>query len=57
MDIGSENIVAQIIGGTEAGLSDYAAIFILIGGLALALGVIDRLITSFFTKPDDSDKL
>lgn len=48
MDIGASQIVTQIASGTTQYLSVYAPVFLLMGGIILAIGIIGVLI-SFLT--------
>lgn len=45
MDIGASQIVSQIASGTTQYLAVYAPVFLLIGGIILAIGIIGVLIT------------
>jgi uncharacterized membrane protein YphA (DoxX/SURF4 family) len=53
MDIGSTQIVAQLIDGATTALADYSSIFVLIGGIVLAMGLIEWL-SSFFAGKDNN---
>ena len=55
MDIGSTQIVAQMIAGAQDALASYAPVFLLIGGIVLAFGIIERLINIFFPNLSDRD--
>lgn len=49
MDIGVSNIVIEIASGTTHYLEVYSPIFLLMGGIVLAIGIIASLI-SFLTR-------
>ena len=58
MDIGGSQIALWIASSTTAAFEAYAPIFLLVGGLVLALAVIGGLIDRFFpsdelTRRDD----
>lgn len=53
MDIGASQIVLQIASGTTQYLSVYSPIFLLIGGIVLAIGIIASLISILTRKKVD----
>jgi len=57
MDIGSAQIVAQLISGAKGALTAYAPVFLLIGGIVLAFGIIERLIYIFFPNVSKDDTM
>jgi len=48
MDIGANAITTVIVGSTTSYIAEYSPIFLLIGGIVLALGVMGALIDRFF---------
>lgn len=57
MDIGSTQIVTEVVSGATTALSDYKAVFLLVGGIVLAVGIIDRLIHIFFPNLSKDDTM
>ena len=54
MDIGADQITTVIVASTTSYISAYSSIFLLIGGIVLALGVIGALLDKFFGRHDDT---
>jgi hypothetical protein len=52
MNIGANEITSVIVASTTSYISEYSSIFLLVGGLVLALGVIGALIDRFFPSLD-----
>lgn len=48
MDFGVSTVIPSIASSTSAYLSAFSPIFLLMGGIALALGVVDWLLDRFF---------
>ena len=55
MDIGGTQIVTTIASSTTTYFEVYAPVFLLIGGLVLAIGVIGVLIDTVTNKKDVAD--
>jgi hypothetical protein len=53
MDIGGSEIAAWIASSTSAAFFEYSPVFLLVGGIVLALGIIGALIDRLFPVPDD----
>jgi hypothetical protein len=53
MDIGASQITNVIVASTTDYISTYSSIFLLVGGLVLALGVIGALFDKFFPRQDE----
>jgi hypothetical protein len=56
MDIGIANIVTEMASGTTQALSTYKSVFLLVGGIVLAMAIIERVI-GFFVKDDTPDTI
>lgn len=54
MDIGINEILDEIVSGATDALATYAPVFLLIAGIVLAFGVIDRLLDFFFPGRGDT---
>jgi len=50
MNIGASEITNVIVASTTDYIGEYSPVFLLIGGVVLAFGVIGGLIDVFFTK-------
>jgi hypothetical protein len=57
MDIGAAQITNVIVASTTSYMGAYSSIFLLIGGLVLALGVIGALIDKFFNRQEEQIKV
>ncbi len=57
MDIGADQITSVIVASTTSYISAYSSIFLLIGGLVLALGVIGALLDEFFPRHNDTQEV
>lgn len=57
MDIGANQITSVIVASTTSYISAYSSIFLLIGGLVLALGVIGALLDKFFPRHNDTQEV
>jgi len=57
MDIGADQITSVIVASTTDYISAYSSIFLLIGGIVLALGVIGALLDKFFPRQDDTQEV
>ena len=55
MDIGANQITTVIVASTTDYISSYSSIFLLIGGIVLALGVIGALLDKFFGRHDTNE--
>lgn len=55
MDFGLSNVPTMLATSTTGYLVEFAPIFLLIGGLVLAVGVITALISAFFVKKVDNE--
>lgn len=55
MDIGIAQITTEIASSTTGYLATYSSLFLLMGALVLALGIIGALIDKFF--PDRQNKV
>jgi hypothetical protein len=59
MDFGLTGVAGNIASSTGSYLGEFAPVFLLIAGIVLAFGVIDRLVDSFRggdTIPDNTDR-
>lgn len=57
MDIGADQITSVIVASTTDYISAYSSIFLLIGGLVLALGVIGALLDKFFPRQEEREEV
>lgn len=57
MDIGADQITSVIVASTTDYISEYSSIFLLVGGIVLALGVIGALIDKFFPRQDETQEV
>jgi len=57
MDIGADGIVSTIASSTSAYFAVYAPIFLLMGGLMLALGIIATLIAIISQRQGGADSI
>lgn len=57
MDIGANQITTIIVASTTDYIATYSSVFLLGGGLVLALGVMGALIDHFAPRQDSSDRV
>jgi len=57
MDIGADQITTVIVASTTSYIETYSSIFLLIGGLVLAIGVIGALLDHFFPRHNTSEEV
>jgi len=57
MDIGANQIVDVIVSSTTAYVAEYSPIFLLIGGIVLALAVIGALLDKFFPGQEKEEEI
>jgi len=57
MDIGANQITSVIVASTTDYIQAYSSIFLLIGGLVLALGVIGALLDKFFPRQEEREEV
>lgn len=57
MDIGADQITSVIVASTTSYIGAYSSIFLLIGGIVLALGVIGALLDKFFPSHLETDRV
>jgi hypothetical protein len=57
MDFGLTGIGGDIASSTSHYLIEFSPVILLMAGVALAIGVIERVISSFVDKNNDNDKL
>lgn len=57
MDIGADQITSVIVASTTDYISAYSSIFLLIGGLVLALAVIGALLDKFFPRQEEREEV
>jgi hypothetical protein len=57
MDIGADEITSIIVASTTDYIAEYSSIFLLVGGLVLALGVIGALLDKFFPRQEERQEV
>jgi uncharacterized membrane protein YccC len=57
MDIGASQITSVIVASTTDYISTYSSIFLLIGGIVLALAVVGALLDKFFPVQNEDQKV
>lgn len=57
MDIGASQITNVIVASTTDYISTYSSIFLLVGGIVLALSVIGALLDYFFPRQEEQTKV